>query len=246
MIYDTKCGDLTLKRLAECYWGLRMPSLLADLDRIHAELLKRQIVGSRARQFNDLDDAVWAEPHPTLRIVCHTDQNRNWLYVWPKENDGLSPRDLGGVYRRMGFRRLHCRFFYDVLSPNPTDSYEKERDQEFKQKVKADGRAGAVLEADELTRYADDAYAYPERHSLQYYRDNGFNMKYGDARDGGYVFSWDEAFERVDDAIHHHQQLSLIEGCMVPSLLYTLLGEREEEEQTVEKVVPKARKAKKK
>lgn len=220
VLSGAKCGRLALEWVAERFWALRMPPVLDQLNRIYGKLVADGVTETKKIDFNDLDDAVWYEPSDKYKVVVHTMQNRNFLYIWRKDDDELAA---------MRFRKLHVRQFYDQFNDprfgRGDDKYEKKEESKFKARVAKAGRAAAVKEASWMVEYADDGVQYPERLSLAAYRKLGFMCKYGDARDPGYILSWDEFGGKVDNAQISYHHLSLIEECYVPGMIYTLFEE---------------------
>lgn len=66
---------------------------------------------------------------------------------------------------------------------------------------------------------------YPKKLSLQAYRDLKFEARYSDARDPGYVLSWDEFAQKVDNAMYQHELLHIMEDCFMPCLVSAVFGE---------------------
>jgi hypothetical protein len=232
-LQDGKCGALALQWTAEKFWAMRMPAMMDQLNRIYDELVRRKISSEKkSRDFNDGDDRVWYERHNSYKVVCHTTQNYNFLYVWEKDDDNRGPGAEGGLMSGRGMRRLNVRRFYDRFDDpkydRANDKFEKEEDEEFKKGVAKEGRAFAIREMWRIGDYADDGTQYPKRLSLDAYRKAGFEMDYGDARDPGYILSWDEFGQKVDDAIHHHTMLDHLEECFIPGMIYTLFEEDKE------------------
>jgi hypothetical protein len=221
------CGHLALQWTAEKYWALRMPAMMDDLNRIYAELVKQKITEKKKIDFNDGDDHVWYEPSKPYKVVCHTTQNTNFLYVWRKSDAKLTPGCLqvsGRGMRKLDVRRFFDRYddpFYDRAN----DKYEKEENEKFKKAVAKEGRTAAIREMWLLEDFADDGVQYPKKLSLDAYRKLKFELDYGDARDPGYILSWDEFGQKVDDAIHHHTMLYHLEECYIPGMIYALFEE---------------------
>lgn len=216
VIAAAPCGPLALEWTADRYWAGRMPGLLNTLDAVHARLVSAGVTEARKVVFNDLDDAVWYEPSAADKVLVHTTQSRNFLYVWPKD-------------RSPGLRELHVRFFYDRFDDprfaRTSDRFEREEDRAFKAAVARAGRAAVAGVGGWVTAYADDAAAFPERPSLDACRRADFRPRYGDARDPGYVLSWQEAFDKVDRAVASHHWLDLIVGYYAPNFETELFGE---------------------
>jgi hypothetical protein len=221
------CGHLALQWTVEKYWALRMPAMMQELNRIYDELLSKKITRNKKVDFNDADDRVWYEPSKPFKVVCHTTQSYNFLYIWKKDDEQLAPGSAFGAVSGRGMRRLHVRRFYDHYREVASDKYEKEQDDKFKKAVMKDGRLAAIREMWLLENYADDGVQYPKKLSLDAYRKLGFEPIYGDARDPGYILTWDEFAQKVDDAIHHHSMLYHLEECFIPGMTYALFEKEE-------------------
>lgn len=166
---NAKCGHLALQWTLDKFWALRMPPIIDTLNRLYAKLVKDKITEKKAIDFNDLDDKVWYEPCKDKKVIVHTTQNTNYLYIWRKEDDNLKPGVLGGgagLASQRGMRKLDVRKFYDRYDDprydRANDKYEKEEDEAFKALVAKEGRAGVVREIWRLDDFADEWRAIPE------------------------------------------------------------------------------------
>lgn len=210
---------LNLQWIADKFWGLRIAKLLPEFERIYKELVDKKITRKNKIDFNDADDTVFYLPCKTKRVFVHTGQNFNFIYVWDKD-------------RSPGFRRLHIRQFYDVYDIKADPEYLKEEEDLFKKKVAKGGYKQAIIEAQGITEtWADDykGNPYPFRYSLKHYIDNDFEMKYGDARDYGYIASWEEfGASKVESSLRNHTILDLVETCFVPCIIAELFENEKE------------------
>jgi hypothetical protein len=62
------------------------------------------------------------------------------------------------------------------------------------------------------------------RPDLRWYRENGFQLKYGDSRDVGYIGTYKRMTGLVDRAISQHALLKVIAACYVPAMTQQVLG----------------------
>lgn len=206
---------LFLQWAAERFWAAQFAKAMPDIERIYDALVEQKITQKDPLNFNDGDDDAFYIPHRTKKVFVYTTQNYNMLFVWDK--------------RDTKYRQVHVRRFYDVY--NPVDKFdaeeETEEETEFKKKVAKEGYKPAIMT--DWTGYADDykENTYPDRYSLNHYGKK-FDMEYGDARDKGYIATWEEIGNKVDDAIHHHGVLELLFTCYIPSLVYELFGDENE------------------
>lgn len=229
---DAKCGHLALQWAIDKFWALRMPAIMDNLNRIYAKLVKDKITEKNAISFNDSDDKVWYEPCRGKKVLVHTTQNTNYLYIWRKDDEKVKPGALGaGLISERGMRKLDVRKFYyrydDPRYERATDKYEREEDEAFKKKVAKEGRQAAIKEMWLLENYADDGVQYPRKLSLLAYRALQFEPRYHDARDPGYVLSWDEFGQKVDNAMYQHELLHIMEDCFMPCLISAVFDEEQ-------------------
>jgi hypothetical protein len=98
--------------------------------------------------------------------------------------------------------------------------------------VQEDGLKPPIIKAQSYTEeeYADDyeGNPYPHRYSLASFRKAGFEVRYGDCRDVGYVASWREFMGKVDGSMGRHQELKVVTECFVPSVLCELFGDSDD------------------
>lgn len=226
-----KSGPQLLEFALERFWHERMPPVLRALDKAYDAAVAKGWRDRETAASWGTDNRLWFEatelgvehvtPEISLeykyRVLVHETQSRDYLYVWDEK--ALAPKG-----DRMGFRELHCRRVWRRWQDHfdPKDKWDARDEQAFKDGVAAEGRSYVVRKGGNLIEeYADDERGdafYPDRPSLAFYRAKGFEMKYGDARDPGYVFSWKESSREVDDAIHTHRMLSRIEDCLLPDI----------------------------
>lgn len=219
------CDALTVQWVVERFWHLKMPVVFDKLNAIYDKLDGGKVYGRASPiDFNDLDDRIWIEPHNTRRVLVHTMQSINHLYVWEKDDLMLSPKALG---RLRGFRQLHVRRFYDSFQSRLDEDkgFSQEEDEKFRKRIAEGGIVEGARCASWLQDYCDDGSTYPRRHSLEAYRRAGFQLKYGDCRDPGYVLSWQEFKGKVDAAARYHHEIEHVVNCYVPSIEYAVFGD---------------------
>lgn len=194
-----RCPSLALEWTMDHFWGRRVVNALPRLELIHAKLVELGITEEKANEFNDGENTVFYIPAPvkeepvhdghddpleepsepfdrSKRIVVSTSQNLHFIAVWspPLVTECMSVYDF------------HLRRWWQGWSVE--DEWDEETDLEYKD----GGIVHAIQHADWLTQYYHDCYPenkYPDRYSLQWYKDHNFEMEYGDCRDGGYVGS---------------------------------------------------------
>lgn len=195
-----KCPSLYLEWVVEKFWGLQVPKLMVELNKLYDECVRVGHTEENKFNCNDGDDNLWFIPNTQYKILIHTTQNRNHLYVW----EGLQyPEDKPD---------LHIRRYYDVFDKE-RHSWSDEKDLLTIQE--------AINKADHYNDdFADDQLdnRYPHRFSLQHYKDVNFKMEYSDSRDNGYVGSYCGWTGEVKDAMSNHHELKLIHECFIPSL----------------------------
>ncbi len=209
-----RCPALYLQWTAERFWGLKLTENLPKIHKCYDKLVELGLTEKNPYNFNDGDDELFFIPNKTYNVIVHTMQNHNMLYVWFK----------GETH---GFQKLHIRRFYDVYDPS-ADPWMKEDEKTFKRKVAKEGYKAAIIEAEGIaSTWADDykTNPHPERLSLDHYKKAGFEMKYGDGRDRGYIATLDVFACKVDNAVREHHLLNLIDDCFIPHWLSELFDE---------------------
>ncbi len=214
------CPTLYIEWMMERFWGMQLERMMPDLERIYAELVKRKAKKKYDVNFNDADDNLWYIPNKKYKVIVHTGQSFNFLYFWEKE-------------KVPGFRKLHIRKFYDKWeAADPKDclyKFDKEEMDKFIADSQEHGYLPAIKKADTFCeRYADDVLGnqYPHRLSLASFKKAGFEPRYGDGRDEGYIASWEEFHDgKVHWAHSHHNELKLIQECFIPSIMCELFDE---------------------
>jgi hypothetical protein len=218
LIARTKTPHYCLETISNRFWGEYVcKHALPGLERVHAALVERAHDQNNKFDFNDLDDRIWYEPLDDKRkVIVHTMQNANWLYVW----------DSTG-----GYRGFHVRQWWKQYVPAKKikDKLNKEwcaaEEAEFRKK----GIIYAIQKAERLRElWSDgmsDGMVAASRPSLEEYRKNNFKPQYGDVRDSGYILSYQERWNEIDGSFHHHRELEIMCTCLIPSMICALFEE---------------------
>lgn len=76
-------GFFSLEQVIEKYWGHKFQkNIIPKMEKIYAFLKKNKCTEKNKRQFNDMDDHVWMMPSKTTKVVCHSMQSSNLIYIW--------------------------------------------------------------------------------------------------------------------------------------------------------------------
>lgn len=208
-----KCPSLYLEWTVENFWGLQTPKLIVELDKLYEKCVEVGHTEENKFNCNDGDDNLWYIDHKQYKVLVHTSQNRNHLYVWDKPRYEGSKPDL------------HIRRFYEI--------YDKERhgwsdDKDLMTVQEAINKAEHYQDD-----FADITYEYQKRYTLQQYKDADFEMMYKDGRDNGYVCSYNDWKKNVEDAMSHHHELKVIHECYIPSLCAELFEDERQVSDTI-------------
>lgn len=205
-----KCPSLYLEWMVEKFWGLQSPKLMVELNKCYDELVKKKHTERNKFNFNDCDDNAWYMKCRAKgrRVMCHTSQNRNHLYVWEEMRYPDDRPDM------------HIRRFYDVFDKE-RHGWSDDKDSMTVQQ--------AINKAEHYKDFADVGYQYPKRLPLSAYKKADFKMKYGDGRDEGYVASYCGWKGDVHWAMSSHTELKVIHECYIPSLCCSLFEDKEKQ-----------------
>jgi hypothetical protein len=213
-----ECGSLHIGWALDKFWGLKVAETMPKLQKIYDEAVKRNYTRENNLSFNDMDDKLFVMPHDQYCVLCHELQSSNYVYVWERNAPSK-------------FQKLHVRRYFDVLKVE--DKFDKQEEAEFKKKVREKGKRAGIIAAQRFVEnYADDypENPYPKRLSLDSYIKAGFEMKYGDCRDEGYILTWDQFRDSVDRSYYEHSRIEAVLDCYIPSIEYALFEEGREEE----------------
>jgi len=215
-----KCSTLYMEWTVNKYWGNYVNKyVLQSLERIYNQLVKEKHIENNPRNYNDGDDNLWYVPDTerNRRIIIHTSQNTNLIFIW---DDNFLDKNLSE------FCCLHIRRYYDNYEEfDKADKWEKDYRQKNEQEYKDKGILWSIRNADELTSYSDNVLGnpYPKRLSLDYYKKNKFNVRYGDGRDEGYVLSYER--NNVESSMSHHLIIKMVLDCYVPCMMIELFND---------------------
>jgi hypothetical protein len=205
-------GFFSLEQTIEKYWGHKFQkNIIPKMERIYAFLKKNKITEKNKREFNDMDDHVWMMPSKTTKVVCHSMQSSNLIYIWDRQF-------------------FSVRQFWNELS-TVKGHYDLDRNEEFKKAVAENGINGA-LRFGNIGSYTDDVLGnpYPQKPSLNTFKKAKFKLDYYDCRDIGYLATYDFLQKKVDRAVKNIVFLEHLEDCDIQCLINELFEEEEEEE----------------
>lgn len=215
------CSALYMEWTVNRYWGNYCRKyVLQTLERVYNQLVKEKRTEKNPRNYNDCDDNLWYVPDPKKdgrRIMIHTSQNTNLIFIW----DGkFLNEDL------WEFSRLHIRRYFPKyeIKINDLEDWEKKDREKDEQEYKDKGILWSIRNADQLIEYSDDLFKnkYPKRYSLDYYKKNKFEVRYGDFRDIGYVLTYQS--NNIEGAMKNHDIIKLVFDCYLPCMLSELFG----------------------
>jgi len=174
--------QLYVEWMLEHFAGRKVKANLPGFEKLYDAMVEAGLTEDEPYNHNDGDNNLFYIPHETAKIVCITTQSKRYLYM-------------------QEFRRFHVRRFYDEYD------FEGKKDKhrlKYEAKFNRDGVQRAIAESDDLLWWSDcvPGCQYPQRPSLQWFKDHDFNMTYNDGRDIGYVATYCDLVEpRVDWAI---------------------------------------------
>ena len=215
-----RCPTLDLEWTVNKFWGnfCRL-YMIESLEKVYSGLVEKKAIEKKSISFNDADDSMWYIPDPETsnrRIVCHEGQTLRFLFVW----------DEPDKMKRYG--KLHIRRYYDKYVPSSKiKDWEKQYKEKDEQKYKDKGILWSIRQTDSLSEYSDEEMKnpYPSRLSLNHYKKNGFQVRYGDFRDKGYVLTYQAFDNNVEGAMSQHQLIKLIAECIIPCMVMELFEE---------------------
>ena len=212
-LFFKKRGIYNLESMQDRFWGIIFEQkIIPQMNKIYSKLVKEKHTEENRHLFNDGDDCVFMIKNKTKKIVCHTMQNENIIYIWNKNTS--SPFDSFSIRR-----------FYDDFDVE-NNSYHSEQNEEFIENVKKNGVLG-LLRNNHFNKYSDDVLKnpYPKKPSLNTFRKTGFKLDYDDCRDIGYIGTFNSLNKTVDKASSNHRQLETIYNCDIKCLMNELFEE---------------------
>jgi hypothetical protein len=148
------------------YWWLERAigrqlyeTTIPSAEKLYALLKAGEYSEELTFDFNDADNTAFFIPHPALKIVGLTDQNRNYLLIWSTAHD------------------FHIRRYWDEWS----DEHDYEP---VTSTAEAVGAAERLAEYSDVGHNY-----YPHRPSLAWFKEQKFKPRYRDGRDLGYIIS---------------------------------------------------------
>ena len=205
-------GFFSFEQTLEKYWAHKFQQkIIPKMEKIYSFLKKDKCIEKQKREFNDMDDHVWMIPNRTFKIVCHTMQSLNLIYIWDKQF-------------------FSVRRFWDELSVEK-GHYDLDKNEDFKKAVAEKGINGAMRFGN-IDSYSDDVLKKPKpkKPSLKTFKKAKFKLRYNDCRDIGYLATYDFYQKKVDRAINNDSFLEYLEDCYVQCLLNELFEEEDEED----------------
>jgi hypothetical protein len=188
-------GQLYLEWLIEHYVGRKVAANIDDVKTIVEALKAESYTEDNPYVFNDLDNRLFHIPHENKFIFCAESQNTRYIYI------------LASLY---GDRVLHIRRYYDEYD---FDGEKDEWTHRIESEYAENGIREAIAQASLLAKEWSDCVVgcnYPDRPSLQYFKDCNFKPRYGDCRDIGYVLSYTNTLEpRADGAIFRYMDVKM-------------------------------------
>ena len=186
-------GQLYLEWTVEHYVGRKVQANLEGIEMLGCVLEDKGFTEDAPFEFGT-DHKVFRIPHESKLVFCIESQSLRYIYIFED---------------RPCSRRLHIRRYYDEYD---FDGEKDEWDRRAEEEYKEEGIREAIKQAFWLNeKWSDclDFNSYPMRPSLQYFKDQNFEPKYGDDRDIGYVLSYDNLVrQRADGALYSYPEIS--------------------------------------
>jgi hypothetical protein len=186
-------GQLYLEWTVEQYVGRKVEANLGDIRAVVVALQQGVFFEDSPYEYNDGDYKLFQIPHDSLLIFCAEGQTPRYIYI-------LDDRPCSS--------RFHIRQYYDEYDfDGEKDKWQREEEKKYTE--------GGIRKAIEHSfwlseQWSDciDGNTYPQRPSLQYFKDHNFATQYGDGRDIGYVLSYDNLVQpKADSVIHFYPKL---------------------------------------
>lgn len=187
-------GQLYLEWAVEAYIGRKVEANLDDIRFVYEILKGKGFYIYDYYEYNDMDNRLFYVPHESKKIFCTEGQTTRYVYI---------------LEERYGEPYLHIRRYYDEY---PFDSEKDEWVRRDEAKFHSDGILAAIEASDWLAKNWSDCLPgnkYPNRPSLQYFKDKNFDLGYHDCRDIGYVLSYDGFTGRADRAIGYYYDIRM-------------------------------------
>lgn len=188
-------GQLYLEWAVEHFVGRKVQANLEDIKAVYEALKAGGYTEKDYYEFNDMDNRLFYIPHRSKMIFCAESQNNRFIYILETK--------YGGV-------EFHIRRYYDEYHfDGAKDKWQRRDEKVYHEK----GIHEAIANASWLSEHWSDCVEgnqYPDRPSLQYFKDRNFDPRYGDCRDIGYVLSYGEFTEpKADRAIFYYPEVKM-------------------------------------
>jgi hypothetical protein len=186
-------GQLYLEWLVDHYVGRKVAANLDDVKKIVETLKAKGFTEDNVYDYNDVDNRLFYIPHPDKLIFCIETQNHRFIYILT--TDTFRPK-------------FHIRRYYDEYDfRGKRDKWEQKEKDAYTEK----GIFQAIKNASWLSESWSDCVSgnsYPQRPSLLYFKKRGFDPRYGDCRDVGYVLSYEDIISpRADRALFYYPEV---------------------------------------
>lgn len=210
------CGWLHLGWDIDAYWNKVTKNYLIP----SSELIYQELVKNNHTEENKLYSCTgsyqfWYIPtqSATRKVFVQDSYERAYLFVCDESKYG---------------KTFHIRRVWKVWDSDKSDW----RTEKILDLIEAKDISGILSHIDLFENFADDHYKYHRRHSLEFYKQIDFNMDkfndkyrvYRDARDEGYVISYD-SFNGTSNVKHTCRSFGLLEyisTCAIPILAQEL------------------------
>lgn len=202
------CGWLHLGWDIDAYWTkVTKHFLIPASELIYQELVKKNHTEENKLYSCTGSYQFWYIPtqSETRKVFIQDSYDRTYLFVYDESKYGQT---------------FHIRRVWKVWSPDKSDW----RTEKILDLIESKNVSGILSHLDLLENFADDHYEFSRRHSLDFYKLLDFNFDeyddehriYGDARDLGYVISYEASGRhsyRIKDTIHSFGTLEYISTC---------------------------------
>lgn len=208
-----KLSSYYLELTVDTYWTRYCRKyVIPAVNQIYYKLVSEGMDASNKLNYNDGDDNLWFLPTDSKQVFCHTSQNMNLLFIL--DDDG----------------NFNIRRYYDeyVLPKDIDDKFDKEDAECNEEECANGGVSWAIKNAENLSENWSDEILknpYPKRPSLRHYQENGFECRYNDFRDAGYVASSFAFNHKMEGSMIRHGMYKIVFDCYLPCMLRELFPE---------------------
>jgi hypothetical protein len=197
-IEDSKdAGQLYFEWLAEHYVGRKVQANLEDIETLGDILKDKGFTEDDPFEFGT-DHKVFRIPHEDKLVFCIKSQSLRYIYIFEE-----SPTSLSGMNASLSIRRYYDEYDFDGEKDKWTLKDEA--------KYTRGGIRKAIAESSHLAeRYSDcvDGAEYPQRPSLQYFKDRDFEPDRA-RHDIGYVLDSHGILRqpRANNALYYYRDV---------------------------------------